>query len=214
MITLELLAALFPKTPVPTCARFVDPLNETCKRYSIDTPLRQAAFLAQIGHQSGGLIFTKENLNYSDVGLLSTFKKYFTDITAAQYSRKPEMIANRVYANRMGNGDEKSGDGWKFRGRGLIQITGHDNYARFATDNSMALDDAAVYLESDMGAAISAGWYWDCLECNKYVDIHDFDGLSDVINKGRKTTVIGDANGYANRVELYAKAKQLLGVIL
>ena len=104
-------------------------------KFNLDTPLRKAHFLAQVAHESGGLKYSAENLNYSAQGLRSVFGKYFkTNDIAALYARKPEKIANRVYADRMGNGNEASGDGWKFRGRGLIQLTGKDNYQQFARD--------------------------------------------------------------------------------
>lgn len=107
-------------------------IPDTAKRFGITTPLRLAHFLAQCGHESGGFKAVTENLNYGAKGLRGTFSKYFpTDAIAAQYERQPEKIANRVYSSRMGNGDEASGEGWKFRGRGYIQLTGKSNYTSF-----------------------------------------------------------------------------------
>jgi putative chitinase len=107
-------------------------LPDTIAKFELNTPLRLAHFLAQAGHESGGFKATQENLNYGAKGLRGIFGKYFaTDALAAQYERKPEKIANRVYSSRMGNGDEASGEGWKFRGRGYIQLTGKSNYASF-----------------------------------------------------------------------------------
>ncbi len=110
----------------------IDAIPDTAARFGITTPLRLAHFLAQCGHESGGFRATQENLNYSAKGLCGIFRKYFPSVTVAmQYERKPEKIANKVYANRMGNGNEASGDGWKHRGRGYIQLTGKDNYEAF-----------------------------------------------------------------------------------
>jgi putative chitinase len=110
----------------------IDAIPDTAARFGITTPLRLAHFLAQCGHESGGFRATQENLNYSAKGLCGIFRKYFPSVTVAmQYERKPEKIANKVYANRMGNGSEASGDGWKHRGRGYIQLTGKDNYKAF-----------------------------------------------------------------------------------
>ena len=106
-------------------------IPDTAAKFNITTNLRLAHFLAQCGHESGGFKAINENLNYGAKGLLGVFPKYFNAATAAQYERKPEMIASKVYANRMGNGDEASKEGWKFRGRGYIQLTGKSNYTNF-----------------------------------------------------------------------------------
>jgi putative chitinase len=106
-------------------------IPDTAAKFNITTNLRLAHFLAQCGHESGGFKAINENLNYGAKGLLGVFPKYFNATTAAQYERKPEMIAAKVYANRMGNGDEASKEGWKFRGRGYIQLTGKSNYTNF-----------------------------------------------------------------------------------
>ena len=121
--------ALNTKIPIPVMAE----VSELVEKYGVDNPLRLSHFLAQCAHESGNFKFLTENLNYSADGLLKIFPKYFKDkATADLYARKPEKIANRVYANRMGNGDEASGDGFKFRGRGFIQLTGKDNYKAFS----------------------------------------------------------------------------------
>ena len=109
-------------------------IPEVITKFGIDTVIKLSHFLAQCAHESGGFKLTQENLNYGAKGLRGVFPKYFpTDALAAVYERKPEKIANKVYSGRMGNGDEASGDGWKFRGRGFIQLTGHDNYKAFST---------------------------------------------------------------------------------
>lgn len=116
---------------IPYLDEWYDALSKVLPEYDITTPQRVAAFIAQCAHESGGFKAVSENLNYSAKGLLGTFGKYFNATTAAQYERKPEMIASRVYANRMGNGDEASKEGFKFRGRGYIQLTGKSNYTAF-----------------------------------------------------------------------------------
>ena len=186
MITLNLLQTINPKTKSTTLQKYVDPLNDVCDYYEItSTNQRLACFLAQIGHESGGFNFVKENLNYGAKGLMTTFKKYFpTEELAKQYERKPEKIANRVYANRMGNGPESSGDGWKFCGRGLIQLTGKDNYTRFANALEISIDECVAYMETPEGACSSAGWFWDNNNLNSYCDRGDFIGLTKRINGG------------------------------
>lgn len=125
-------------------------------------------FLAQCSHESGGFRTLRENLNYSSERLLQVFPKYFTKELAEKYGRHPEMIANRVYASRMGNGDEKSGDGWKYRGRGLIQLTGKSNYEAFFKSNP---GYSPEYLETSEGAAKSAVWFWKSRGLDKETDV-------------------------------------------
>jgi putative chitinase len=133
MITAEQFKHLFPRAQDP--ASWAESMNNVFPTYDINTPHRVAAFLAQCGHESGGWTVFEENLNYSAQGLNGIFKKYFPTLESAQpYARKPEMIANKVYGGRMGNGPESSGDGYKYRGRGPIQLTGKDNYRAFAKD--------------------------------------------------------------------------------
>lgn len=186
MITLEFLQAVFPKTKKDTLQLYIEPLTDVCKYYDMtESPKRLAAFIAQIGHESGGLSTILENLNYGAKGLMTTFKKYFpTEELAKQYERKPEKIANRVYANRMNNGDEASGDGWKFRGRGLIQITGKYNYTKLSEDLGISIDETVAYLETPAGATSSAGWFWHKNKLNDYCDRDDFVGLTKKINGG------------------------------
>lgn len=186
MITLDLLQKIAPKTKVATLEKFVEPMNYVAEHYAmLENKKRIAAFLAQTAHESGGFSVTQENLNYSAKGLMGTFKKYFpNEELAKQYERKPEKIANRVYANRMKNGSEESGDGWAFRGRGLIQLTGRDNYTRFAKSVGKELTEAVRYLETPEGAVVSAGWFWDTNKLNIYCDKDDFTGLTKRINGG------------------------------
>lgn len=186
MITIELLQALCPKTKKTVLEGYVEPLNTVAEYYEMfDNPRRVAGFLAQIAHESGGFNFVKENLNYSADGLRKIFPKYFpNDDLAKQYARQPEKIANRVYANRMNNGPEESGDGFRFCGRGLIQLTGRANYTKFAEDLGMSIEDTIAYLETPNGAVASAGWFWDNNKLNQYCDSNDFITLTKRINGG------------------------------
>ena len=186
MVTLDLLTHLCPKTKQSILQGYVEPLNTIAEYYEmIANPARLAGFLAQTAHESGGFTAIKENLKYSAKGLMTTFKRYFpTEDIAKQYERKAEMIANRVYANRMKNGNEASGDGYRFCGRGLIQLTGRDNYTKFANDLDMSLEDTIAYLETPNGAVASAGWFWDINKLNQYCDSGDFVTLTKRINGG------------------------------
>jgi putative chitinase len=145
-----------------------------------------AHFVAQCAHESGNFVFIKENLNYKAASLRKIFGKYFpTDELAAQYAGKPEQIANRVYANRMGNGDEASGDGYRYCGRGLIQLTGRDNYTFFAGSLDISVEEASEYLATFEGAAQSACWFWEQNNLNRFADANDVKGLTRAINGGQ-----------------------------
>jgi len=186
MVTLDLLTHMCPKTKASVLEGYLEPLNTVAEYYDMNVnPARLAGFLAQTAHESGGYTAIKENLNYSAKGLRGTFGKYFTnDEIANQYAKKPERIANRVYANRMSNGPEESGDGYRFCGRGLIQLTGRANYTKFAADLGMSLEDTIAYLETPNGAVASAGWFWDNNKLNQYCDSGDFVTLTKRINGG------------------------------
>ena len=190
-------------TPADTADKWVPWLNMTMLNYEITTPQRQAMFLAQLAHESGSFKHVSENLNYSAEALRRVFKKYFlTDELALEYARKPEKIANRVYANRMGNGEESSGDGWKYRGRGLIQLTGLNNYTAFslAADNNALINPDSV-AEPEL-AAMSAGWFWDTNGLNKLSDTGDVRAATRRIN--------GGFNGLADREAKYNKLITIL----
>ena len=180
-------------------AIFVEPLNLTFEKYGIKSKEQIAMFLAQVGHESSSFKFLVENLNYSKEGLLRTFPKYFNEAEASACARNPELIANRVYANRMGNGSIASGDGWKYRGRGLIQITGRDNYTRMARDLDLDCLRSPQMLESPLYGAMSAGQYW---EWRGLKDISDIREVTKRIN--------GGYNGLMNREERYADALKAL----
>ena len=185
-VTLELLQQLCPHTKTSILEGYVEPLNTVAEYYEMtQNAARLAGFLAQVTHESGGFTAVKENLNYSKDGLIKTFSKYFTDDSIAKaYARQPEKIANRVYANRMSNGNEASGDGYRFCGRGLIQLTGRANYTKFANDLGMSIEDTVAYLETPNGAVASAGWFWDNNNLNQYCDSGDFITLTKRINGG------------------------------
>lgn len=185
-VTLNILKAISPNTKVTILQNYVEPLNAVLEHFGMtENPKRVAAFLAQVAHESGDFNFIKENLNYSATSLTKVFKTYFPTTESTQgYARNPEKIANRVYANRMGNGTEASGDGYKFCGRGLIQITGKNNYTAFSNSISLTITDTIKYLETNEGATVSAGWFWDINKLNIYADKEDFTGLTRRINGG------------------------------
>jgi putative chitinase len=160
-------------------------VSEILPVYDINTPERVAAFLAQCAHESGGFKFLKENLNYKAESLCKVFPKYFPDINLAkQYEKKPEKIANRVYGNRMGNGDESTGDGFKYMGRGLIQLTGKNNYTLFAAAIDTPLEEIPEYLQTFEGAVQSACWFWEQNNLNQWADKKDIMTLTKRINGG------------------------------
>ncbi len=161
-------------------------LNNSMNEFNINTPERRSMFLAQIGHETGDLGRLTENLNYSSEGLLATFPRHFNQETAADYARQPERIANHVYANRMGNGDEASGDGWRYRGRGAIQITGRDNYEAAGTALGLDLANHPELLEQPENAVRASAWWWQSHGLNERVDANpnDVEGVTRVINGG------------------------------
>jgi putative chitinase len=181
------------------------------KAYHINTDLRISHFMAQLEHESGGLKPKSENLNYSKEGLLATFGKYFNNspVEALNYQKQPERIANKVYANRMGNGNEASGDGWKYRGRAFFQLTGKSNYLVLSKDTKIDCYNNPDILLEEANAIISALWYWGKNKLNDLADKDDLDGISDIINLGHHTPKVGDAIGYNHRKELLTKYKKI-----
>jgi putative chitinase len=160
-------------------------LEEILPDYEIDTPNRVAAWLGQTAHESGGYRALRENLNYSASGLNGIFKKYFPTIESAKpYERQPEKIANKIYASRMGNGPESSGDGFRYRGRGLIQLTGKSNYQSFADSIEETLEDTIMFLETYEGAVQSACWFWESNNLNALADKMDIKLMTKKINGG------------------------------
>jgi len=173
--------------------------------YSITTENRVAGFLAQCGHESLQFTVLKENLNYSSDALNRVFPKYFKNAgrDATGYHRQPEKIANVIYANRMDNGDTGTGDGYKFRGRGVIQLTGRSNYTRFGESINKTPEEVVTYLETKKGALESACWFWSTNGLNKYADSQDIVGMTKRIN--------GGTIGLEDRKEHYEHALEVFG---
>lgn len=179
-----------------------DFIEET--RFMTDTEM--AFFYGQLAHESGNFNYISENLNYSKKALLSVFGKYFDSGMAEEYERQPEKIANRVYANRMGNGPEESGDGWKYRGGGLIQITGKNNYEKLASDLDVDFDDITQYVRTPEGAIKSAVWFWETNGLGKLVNGYNIHKITRRIN--------GGYHGLDDRIEKTASAlKELCGIL-
>ena len=205
VITREQLAQLIPGNPY--LDNWLEALNEILPEYEINTPQRVAAFVAQCAHESGGFRALKENLNYKAATLRKVFPKYFpNDAIANEYANKPNKqaaIANRVYANRMGNGPEESGDGYRYCGRGLIQLTGKDNYTWFAASLEIPVEEAAEYLQTFEGAVQSACWFWETNSLNQWADKGDIVTLTKRIN--------GGTIGLEDRIKHYNHALHVLG---
>jgi putative chitinase len=196
------LAEIIPKNP------YVDhwhhALEQCLPDYDINTPRRVAAFVAQCAHESGGFVFLKENLNYRAESLVRVWPRYFKDLaTAKQYAHNQEAIANRAYANRMGNGPESSGDGYRFCGRGLIQLTGRSNYQAFADSIETDINDIPAYLATFEGSCQSAAWFFETNNLNKWADLGDIVTLTKKIN--------GGTLGLEERKQYYEHALKVLG---
>lgn len=184
---------------------FVPVLNTAMAKYGIVTRLRIAAFIAQIGHESGQLTRLVESLNYSADALVKTWPSRFDLVRATAAARKPEQIANIVYAGRLGN--TSPGDGWKYRGRGLIQVTGKTNHAACGEALGVDLVNHPELLEQPQYAALSAAWYWSVNGLNTLADAGDIQNIGSIINTGSKGKV---PNGAADRLALYDKALMVL----
>lgn len=191
----------------PVAGIFVPALNRAMARWKIDSPVRQAAFLAQVGHESGQLRRLVENLNYSAEALVRTWPNRFTAQNAGAYARQPERIANRVYGGRMGNGQETSGDGWRYRGRGLIQLTGRDNYRRAGQALGLPLLENPELLEQPEHAAQSAAWWWATHGLNELADAGRFSDIGSIINTGQPGRV---PHGAVERKALYDLAVRVM----
>ena len=182
--------------------KWEEALNETFQKYDINTPLRQAAFIGQCHHESGNFKFVKENLNYSAKALMATWPSRFpTPEVAAEYERNPEKIANKVYSGRMGNTND--GDGAKYIGRGLIQVTGKENYTHCGEALGVDLITNPELLEQPKYAALSAGWFWNKKGLNSLADSKDYKTMTQRIN--------GGTLGLDDRIHHIEKAVQLLG---
>lgn len=163
-----------------------DAMVKIFPKYEINTPNRIAGFCAQCGHESLNFTVLEENLNYKAATLEKLFSKYFSKAgrNAAEYEKKPEKIANVIYASRMGNGDTASGDGYKFRGRGIIQLTGRDNYTNFGKSIGKSPDEVIEYLKTLDGALESACWYWNSRNLNAACDANDIVKMTKLVNGG------------------------------
>lgn len=172
--------------------------------YEINSVLRVAAFVAQCAHESGNFKLLSENLYYRAETLMRVWPSRFPTMEIAQqYAMQPEKIANRAYGNRMGNGPEESGDGWRYAGKGLIQLTGKENYTRFANAIGMTPEEVSEYLQTFNGAVHSACWFWQTHNLNVYADSQDILTMTKRINSG--------TNGLEDRKKHYAHALQVLG---
>ena len=187
----------------PYTEHWYEALRDTLPDYDINTVPRVSAFLAQCAHESGNFTAIKENLNYKADSLCKVWPRYFNPSNANEYAHNPEKIANRAYANRMGNGPEESGDGFKFCGRGLIQLTGKDNYSRYAQATEQTLDEASEHLTTFEGCVQSAAWFWEANNLNQYADSGDILTMTKRIN--------GGTLGLEDRQQHYQHALQVLG---
>ena len=179
-------------------------LSEILPEYDINSPKRVAAFLAQCAHESGGFKFLKENLNYKAESLVKVFPKYFKTLDEEKkYEKQPEKIANKIYGGRMGNGPESSGDGFRYCGRGLIQLTGKDNYTLFAASIDTPIEDIPEYLQTFEGAVQSACYFWESTGLNKEADAGDIKTMTRKIN--------GGYIGLDDRIKHYEHALHIFG---
>jgi putative chitinase len=206
MITVDQIKEICPNAKQDIAEAIANNYDLLSEYYDINSPLRLAHFLAQCAHESGGFRLIQENLNYSAEGLDKIFPKYFKNAgrDATEYARKPEKIANVVYANRMGNGNEESGDGYHFCGRGLIQLTGKNNYKSLAETLEMTIDEAVEYLQTAGGALESAAWFWANNGLNEIADTDDILRITKKVNGG--TIGLDDRTHNAN------KFKEALGI--
>lgn len=204
MITKEQLKSILYRATDADIEKYLPWFNIYFPLCGINEPGRVAAFIAQIGHESGHLKYTEENLNYSAEGLRQVFGKYFpTDEAARSAARQPEKIANIVYANRNGNGDPATGDGWRFRGRGLLQITGRENYARMGKRIGADFITCPERLSEPEYAVQTACSWWQMKGLNGgVVTDEDFKSITRTIN--------GGTNGLSDRIELWKRAKNVL----
>lgn len=205
-ITEQQLLQILPKAR-PVAGIFLPALNRAMLRWKIDSRVRTAAFLAQVGHESGQLRALSENLNYSAEALVRTWPSRFDAQTAQAYARQPEKIANRVYGGRMGNGPESSGDGWRYRGRGMIQLTGRANYRAAGQALGLPLEEQPELLEQPEHAVQSAAWWWAQHGLNELADAGRFKDIGSIINTGQPGRM---PNGAAERQALYDIALRVL----
>jgi putative chitinase len=184
--------------------KWLGPLEETFAKYGIDTPQRQASFIGQCQHESDNFRILEENLHYSAPRLMAVWPSRFPNLdVASQYANNPEKLANKIYSGRMGNGDEESGEGYAYRGRGLIQMTGKESYANCGSGLGVDLVGDPDRLLDPQYAALSAGWFWNKKGLNSLADVQDYETMTKRIN--------GGLNGLDDRKAKIAKALSVLG---
>lgn len=189
-------------------ASFIDPLNAAMDEFGISDPEQVARFLANVGHETGGFAVLEENLSYSAERLTAVWPHRFPTIASTSgYARNPAALANKVYADRMGNGGETSGDGWRYRGAGMLQLTGKDNQAECAQYFGVPLDQIGDWLRTPVGAARSAARFYTS---NGLHLVDTFDHVCDLINIGRATDQVGDSVGWTDRLAIYQRAIEVL----
>jgi putative chitinase len=208
MITAEQLARIMPRLGVEKCRVYAPLVNAAMLEFQIITPLREAAFLSQLAHESRELTRFVENLNYSAERLMKVWPRRFPNISVAQkYAHKPELLANYVYSNRMGNGPASSGDGWRYRGRGPIMITGEEMYLKAGRGIGVDLIAQPELLEQAEVGLRAAGWFWrDEKKLNPFADRQEFLTITKLIN--------GGLNGLEDRQRYYSIAKKVLGIVV
>lgn len=204
MLTIEKIHRALPLVTQDKLDEYGQVLILSCGVIGVYSTFRKAAFLSQIGYESIWFTHVEENLNYSPEALVHTWPAHFPDLVSTTgYARNPEKIANKVYANRMGNGDESSGDGWKFRGRGLLQLTGKDNYTAYSAASRHDCIIDPDYVASPFGAVGSACWFWEVNKLNAYADAQNIPGIVKVISGGNINL--------SRRIEVYNEALKALG---
>jgi putative chitinase len=184
--------------------KWLEPLLKTFEKYEINTPRRQAAFIGQCGHESASFKVLRENLNYSAKGLMATWPSRFSDMDMAEkYERQPERIANKVYGGRADLGNTEDGDGWRFSGKGLIQLTGRNNFKTCGDALGVDLIANPDLLLDPEYAALSAGWFWNKRGLNALADNEDWNTITRRIN--------GGTHGLQDRIDRTHKAMDILG---
>lgn len=206
VLTVDSLRHIMPDASAEHILKYLDALNSQVNKFGINTPIRIAHFLTQIAYESDNFEYSSEDLNYSDKALRALFGEFFpTDELAQAYAGQAEKIANRVYANRMNNGDETSGDGWKFRGRGLIQLSGRDEYTQCGNALKLDLINHPELIENQPNVAVdAAAWFWYMKQLNTYADQDDIRHITQML-KGR-------CNDLEDREAYLDRAKELLNI--
>ncbi len=206
MLTAAILQKIMPATT--RAAVFAGPLESAMNEFGIIDREQRARFLANVGHETGSLFTFSENLNYSGARLMAVWPKRFPTLSSTTgYANNPVALAAKVYSNRMGNGDEKSGDAWRCRGAGCFQLTGKDSHTECAKRFSVPLADVGDWLRTASGAARSAAWFYTSKELHL---VDTFDHVCDYINIGHKTDKVGDSIGWPDRLAMYQRALEVL----